>query len=1515
MKPALLLSLLFFFTGFGQSVLGQTRVAELVRLSRQFEQRFQQKYFQAVQLARSKNWPIRKELPDGGVIEIRELLPSGRPLYRQTLNLDAARTVSTSRVWPGGGSGFNLTGNGIVVGEWDAGAVRNTHQEFPHRVVQKDGATTFNNHATHVAGTLIAAGVVGDAKGMAYDAQLHAYDWNADDSEMAAAAANGLSISNHSYGYLAGWSWNYFDDDRWVWWGDPTIDPNEDYAFGFYCSHARDWDNIAFNAPEYLIVVSAGNDRNDSGPSPGEQYWIWNADSNDWVLDTTFRKPDGNYDCISHTAIAKNVLTVGAVEDIPSGYSDASDVVMSRFSSWGPADDGRIKPDIVGNGVGLYSSLAGGDADYGHYSGTSMAAPNVAGSIALIRQYFMEVNGGIAPLASTLKALVIHTADEAGTAPGPDYRFGWGILNTLSAVRLINEEGQGHLIREITLKEGTSYQLTVQVDGSRPLKTTICWTDPAGSPPPASLDPRDPLLVNDLDLRITNGNSNFFPWVMSPETPDSAATRGDNSVDNVEQIYIASPAPGTYTITVNHKGTLQGGMQTFSLVVSGIVDQAKNPNVPINVVAGDGFDGMVPITWDPPENVATRSEPASGEHLGEISAIRGSSPVDGIMLVQTDTVNYYRIYRSTTSGGPYTLIASVDPSNRVYGNNEDYIDRDVVNGVGYYYVVTAVYTDGSESMYSSEVSATPVDAGMHVKLNWSEVEPTLDGVIRAGEWDDAVAIPMTVPDSTPAATLYMKNDGKYLYIAVDDAANTSGTDFNEMGIYFDDDNNNTWDSSSSSTEGNFWIDYDGNVRTRFRPIWGNYPDDLNFGSTLSSPEGVDAAASMNSGHLQYEIRIDLLNSVLTARPGDEIGFWIFSYDANKTARGYYELSGYWPYGSVWIAPVNYGKVTLARRQAPSRGFIEFLGYFIDDDNRFQSVGNNNNAANPGEFLEVYFQIVVLDSSFERIYVVADSSADPYVHPDPVYFYDYYIVHPNPVSAGDTLWIRDDFDFVVASNTPDGHLLTIPLTFYDLDDNVIGSDTLFIPVTGSDELPPFVAESQVDPGYGPPGSPFSYSVWVKEAGPIRDVKAVLKKETGEIYKTLQLSPTGNAFPFTGYEYRAQFEVDIEGDFVMDVETRDALANRGYFGNTTRLTTRAFKKQHLVLLVADDASFRSDYSRIYIDDLRSRGVEFDIWRTWVRGKIGADTLNQYLDGVVIWYCGWVFPQLDSLDRAVVAQFLDKGGRLFINDQDLGYYIYQVDASADADQWYRKYLHASYIQDDVGLWGVNGIPGDPITDGFYLKFTNIYGGWWPSEIDPITPATPILVYNSSDTLQTTAFGIDLALQAVDDQPGSYRTIRSGLTVQDTISSGTAALKVDTGTFRVVYLAFGYETIADSTRRRDLLKNILKWLNPRVLTLDPQQPNQALTYGLNQNFPNPFNPSTRIEYQIPEFQQVEIVVYDIRGRKVAILENGFRKAGRYEVEWNGMDQAGRPVATGIYLLRMKAGRFQKTIKMMLVK
>ena len=115
---------------------------------------------------------------------------------------------------------------------WDDAPVLETHQEFGNRVINHDNGIP-SSHATHVAGTIIARGFDHDASGMAFDATLHAYDWNNDLSELATAADEGLLISNHSYGAAAGWLWNLYEDDKWVWMGDINIDSTEDYKFGY----------------------------------------------------------------------------------------------------------------------------------------------------------------------------------------------------------------------------------------------------------------------------------------------------------------------------------------------------------------------------------------------------------------------------------------------------------------------------------------------------------------------------------------------------------------------------------------------------------------------------------------------------------------------------------------------------------------------------------------------------------------------------------------------------------------------------------------------------------------------------------------------------------------------------------------------------------------------------------------------------------------------------------------------------------------------------------------------------------------------------------------------------------------------------------------------------------------------------------------------------------------------------------------------------------------------------------
>ena len=536
------------------------------------QQEWQRLKQEAEAYAQQHGIPIRQELPNGTIIEIMRL-ENGIPLFYITQNADASRTTQTERLYPGGTLGLSLTGAGYNrLGEWDGGAVRNTHQEFGNRVTQVDGATSISNHATHVAGTMIAAGVDAQAKGMAYEANLRAFDWNSDESEMANEAAAGLELSNHSYGYITGW---YYDGLFWHWYGDVSVDQNEAYQFGFYDSQAQSWDSIAYQAPYYLIVKSAGNDRDDDGPAPGTSHSHNGSGS---FTDSHYGDGyDNGFDNIRSAGVSKNVLTVGAV-NVVYNYDDASSVLMSSFSSWGPTDDGRIKPDIVGNGVGVYSSTGDADNSYATYDGTSMASPNVTGTLALLRQHYENTHGGQRMRAATLKALVIHTADEAGDNPGPDYSYGWGLLNAKRAANKITEDTYQNVIDELVLNDGNTYTRTVTASGKEPLKVTIVWTDPPGTPVAPALDPPDPMLVNDLDLRIEYGGNIYYPWKLDRNNPSAPATRNSkNSVDNVEQVVIDNPvAGGVYTIVVDHAGTLTNGSQAFSIIISGM-DEFSSP--------------------------------------------------------------------------------------------------------------------------------------------------------------------------------------------------------------------------------------------------------------------------------------------------------------------------------------------------------------------------------------------------------------------------------------------------------------------------------------------------------------------------------------------------------------------------------------------------------------------------------------------------------------------------------------------------------------------------------------------------------------------------------------------------------------------------------------------------------------------------------------------------------------------------------------------------------------------------
>ncbi|OYU83587.1 MAG: hypothetical protein CFE24_10705 [Flavobacterium sp. BFFFF2] len=450
------------------------------------------------------------------------------PIFYTTDNAGSSKTMRANSMYPGGSLGLSVTGSGMVAGVWDGGKVRNTHNELSGKITISDGGTTLSNHATHVTGTICAAGIKPAAKGIAYGATAKTYDWDNDGTEMGTFAADGYLVSNHSYGYVAS-----------------TLDT---WRFGAYDSSSAEIDNLSNTYPYYQIVHAAGNDRDDP------------------ALNQASAKI--GFDLLTGTTVAKNVLTVAAVEQVNS-YIDNTSVLMSSFSNWGPTDDGRIKPDISAKGVGVYSCISTSNTLYDTYQGTSMACPAITGLIVLLQKHYNNINADQYMKAAMVRGLLCHTAREAGDNPGPDYSFGWGLADGQTAAKLISTASTSSILEMQTLNNQAIYTRNFTVDNAQNLKISICWTDPTGLQNAAVADNRVARLKNNLDLKIFKDGQIFYPWRLDADNYTSPATNdSDNNVDNIEVIEISNADPGVYTIQVTHKGNLTNGHQDFALIGS-----------------------------------------------------------------------------------------------------------------------------------------------------------------------------------------------------------------------------------------------------------------------------------------------------------------------------------------------------------------------------------------------------------------------------------------------------------------------------------------------------------------------------------------------------------------------------------------------------------------------------------------------------------------------------------------------------------------------------------------------------------------------------------------------------------------------------------------------------------------------------------------------------------------------------------------------------------------------------------
>jgi hypothetical protein len=483
-----------------------------------------------VSKANSLQYSIKSE--DGTITELSDFGTDGTPLFYSTFNTTSSKVSRANTLHRGGLLGLNLDGSDMQVGVWDAGIALTTHQEYNGRVFNTDSNDgDLGSHATMVTGTMISSGVKQNAQGIAFNATALSHDWTRDKIEVAQAAANGLLLSNHSYG---------INSSR-----------VPDWYFGSYIRVSQDWDKIMYNAPYYLMVAAAGNSQtkqDNSSPS--------------------FGKSQDGFDLLLGFTTAKNGLVIAGADVRLDAKGELKKASVSGYSSFGPIDDSRIKPDLAGDGSSIYSTFSHNNQSYNSSMGTSMAAPGVTASLLLLQEYHGELSGSYMK-AATLKGLALHTADDVQKA-GPDYKMGWGVLNVKNAAEVLRNRDYSSIVSEETLEHGQSFSIKVKANGTEPLIASISWTDPEGQYiNQGDLNNAQAALVNDLDIRITKNGGSYFPWKLNAAEANANATKGDNSVDPFERIDIAD-AEGEYTITVTHKGALTNNLQDFSLIVSGI---------------------------------------------------------------------------------------------------------------------------------------------------------------------------------------------------------------------------------------------------------------------------------------------------------------------------------------------------------------------------------------------------------------------------------------------------------------------------------------------------------------------------------------------------------------------------------------------------------------------------------------------------------------------------------------------------------------------------------------------------------------------------------------------------------------------------------------------------------------------------------------------------------------------------------------------------------------------------------
>lgn len=522
-------------------------------------------------------------------------------------------------------TGRHYDGTGVKVAMFDDGTI-GPHIDYQGRIgAQYTTITGGVEHGDHVSGIIMGAGNINPrARGMGFGSTLYVYNaaptYDGFDSMYTHYNNPGIVITSTSY---------------------------SDGCNAGYTSFSNKLDNMLRLKPNMIHVFSAGNN--------GTSNCGYGAGSG-WGNITGGHK------------LAKNVITVANLDSIE---------VVNFSSSRGPASDGRLKPDVSAIGTNVFSTYPVND--YVSQTGTSMSCPGVSGVMSQLYQAYKTLNGGNNPEGGLMKAILMNGCDDLGNA-GPDFIYGYGRVNALNSVKTIEA---GNYTSSTITQGATNYHTLVVPAGAKQLRVMLYWTDYESSPTTGTA------LVNNLNMQVKDPGAVFYnPWVLD-HTPNATnlntpATRGVDNLNNAEQVTIANPVAGTYTISVNGFTIPQGPQKYF--ITHMIVDDAVTLTYP------KGGEGLVP---------------------GEQEIIRW----DAFGSPSTFTLEY-----STNNGGSWnTISSSVNASARHF----IWTVPSVVTGQGLVRISRGTSIDTSDANFT--IAGTPSNLSVawacpdSIKLTWNTV--------------------------------------------------------------------------------------------------------------------------------------------------------------------------------------------------------------------------------------------------------------------------------------------------------------------------------------------------------------------------------------------------------------------------------------------------------------------------------------------------------------------------------------------------------------------------------------------------------------------------------------------------------------------------------------------------------------------------------------------------------------------------------------------------------------------------